>query len=307
MSQTIRILMVGAGAVGGYFGGRLLEAGCDVTFLVRPRRAEELAASGLRIRSAFGDVTIPKPPTVLREALTGTYDVVLLSCKAYDLDDAIASFATAVGPETAILPLLNGMRHIETLSGRFGPQCVLGGACFIAATLNAQREIVHLSEVHGISFGERDGSITNRVEAIDRAMGDARFDHVLSREILRAMWEKWAFLATLAGSTCLFRATIGEIVGAPGGAQFILDLLEECRSIAAAAGYPPGDTFLDRTRPMLTAAGSPLTSSMLRDMEGSGSIEADHIVGDLLARGRRPLLSIIYTALKAYELRQSRP
>jgi 2-dehydropantoate 2-reductase len=306
MSQPIRILVVGAGAVGGYFGGRLLEADRDVTFLVRPRRAAELAAAGLRIRSRFGDVTIPKPPAVVAEALTSIYDVVLLSCKAYDLDDAISAFAPAVGPETAILPLLNGMRHIETLSARFGAERVLGGTCFIAATLNAEREIVHLSEVHGISFGERDGSLTDRVQAIGRAMETVRFDHVLSREILRAMWEKWVFLATLAGSTCLFRATIGDIVAAPEGTGFILDLFEECASISASQKYLPEATFAERTRPMLTAAGSPLTSSMLRDIESGGPIEADHIIGDLLARGPGRLLSVVYTALKAYERRRSR-
>jgi len=118
-AESMRILVVGAGAIGGYFGGRLLEAKQDVTFLVRPRRAAELAESGLNIRSRFGDATIPSPPTVLAENLRETFDLVLLSVKAFDLESAIESFAPAIGPNTGILPLLNGMRHLDILDNRF--------------------------------------------------------------------------------------------------------------------------------------------------------------------------------------------
>jgi 2-dehydropantoate 2-reductase len=301
----MRTLVVGAGAVGGYFGGRLLEAGRDVTFLVRPRRAEELADSGLRIRSRAGDVTLANPPAILAENLTTAFDAVLLSCKAYDLAGAIASFAPAVGRETVIIPLLNGMRHLDVLDDKFGRDRVLGGQCLIAATLNEKREIVHLNDTHALSFGERDGRISERVLAIDRLMEGARFGHRASPNIVLEMWEKWVFLATLAGSTCLFRAPIGDIRAAPGGSDFILDLFEECRSIAVAEGYPPGEAFLERTRALLTAQGSPLTASMLRDIEAGAPIEADHIIGDLLARAGGSLLSIVYAALKAYESRRS--
>jgi 2-dehydropantoate 2-reductase len=306
MNVPMRTLVVGAGAVGGYFGGRLLEANRDVTFLVRPRRAEELADSGLRIRSRSGDVTISKPPTIQAANLTNTFDLVLLSCKAYDLANAMASFAPAVGPETAILPLLNGMRHLDVLDDRFGPDLVLGGQCVIAATLNDKREIVHLNDAHAVSFGERDGTMSDRVMAIDRSMDGARFDHRASPNIVLEMWEKWVFLATLAGSTCLLRATIGDITAAPGGSDLVLRLFEECRSIAAAGGYPPRASFLDNIRGILTATGSPLTASMLRDIEAGAPIEADHIIGDLLARGDSSLLPIVYSGLKAYETRRSR-
>ncbi len=305
MNPSIRTLVVGAGAVGGYFGGRLSEAGRDVTFLVRPRRAEELAESGLRIRSRLGDVTISNPPTILAENLTSIFDLVLLSCKAYDLPSAIASFAPAVGKETVILPLLNGMRHLDVLDGKFGPDRVFGGQCLIAATLNEKREIVHLNDAHAIAFGERDGTISDRVMAVDRLMEGARFNHRASPNIVLEMWEKWVFLATLAGSTCLFRATIGDISVAPGGTDFILGLFKECQSIAAAEGYPPSESFLERTRVMLTATGSLLTASMLRDIEAGAPIEADHIIGDLLARGHASLLAIVYAGLKAYENRRS--
>src|SRR3954468_7808447 len=142
--NDMRLLVIGAGAIGGYFGGRLLQAGRDVTFLVRPPRASETASAGLGIKSPNGDVTLKNPPTVQADALKEKFDVVLLSCKAFDLDDAIKSFAPAVGPDTAIIPMLNGMKHLDILDGKFGKERVLGGLCAIAATLNEKREVVQL-------------------------------------------------------------------------------------------------------------------------------------------------------------------
>jgi 2-dehydropantoate 2-reductase len=211
-----------------------------------------------------------------------------------------------VGRDTVILPLLNGMRHLDILEREFGPRHVLGGRCLIAATLNDRREIVHLNHSATLTFGERNGTLSDRVMAIDGMMKEALFDHQASLQILLEMWEKWTFLATLAGSTCLLRGTVGDICAAPGGSEFALRLLEECRSIAAAAGYPPTPPFLERTRTMLTEAGSTLTASMLRDIEAGAPIEADHVIGDLLNRAESPLLRIVYSRLKVYEARRSR-
>ena len=205
----MRILVVGAGAIGGYFGGRLLEAGRDVTFLVRPRRAAQLAERGLAITSPAGNYRHPRPPTIQADALREPFDLVLLSCKAYDLDEAIRSLAPAVGPRTTILPLLNGMQHIDVLERRFGPAAVLGGQCVIGATLNEKREIVHLNNAHTLGFGERDGSRSDRVKTIAAEMDGARFTAYPSGTVMADMWEKWVFLATLAGCTCLLRATMG--------------------------------------------------------------------------------------------------
>src|SRR5258708_6249431 len=235
----MKILVVGAGGVGGYFGGRLFQAGRDVTFLVRPRRRAELAATGIVIRSRFGDATLPGPKTVLAEDLRESFDLVLLSCKAYDLENAIDSFAPAVGPATAILPLLNGMLQMDVLDRRFGPERVLGGLCYIAATLNDQHEILHLNDRHDLAFGERDGARSTRVEALDTIMANAGFNARLSGAILQQMWEKWAFIATGAGLTCLMRAAVGDIVAA-GGGELASTLVAGGPAIAARAGFPPG-------------------------------------------------------------------
>jgi 2-dehydropantoate 2-reductase len=302
----MRILVVGAGAIGGYFGGRLLAAGQDITFLVRPKRAAELASAGLVIRSPHGDVTLKNPPTVQADKLTQTFDVVLLSCKAFDLDDAIASFAPAVGPDTAIIPMLNGMRHLDVLEQRFGAANVMGGQCQIAATLNAGREVVQLAPMQSLSFGERDGAMSERVNALAKIMSTGNFDGKPSATILQDMWEKWVFLATIAGATSSMRAAVGAIIGAPGGRDFILGVRDECASVASANGYAPRAAFLERTEGMLTAEGSKLTASMFRDILNGAPIEADQIIGDLIARADAakmpvPKLRVIFTHLKAYE------
>src|SRR6202521_3265495 len=213
----MRVLIVGAGAIGGYFGGRMLQAGRDITFLVRPRRAAELAAAGLVIKSPNGEGTLKDPPVVQADELSEKFDVVLLSCKAFDLDDAIRSFAPAVGPQTVILPLLNGMLHLDVLDRKFGHQRVLGGLCAIAATLNEHRQIVQLAPMQSLGFGERDGRLSDRVRAIADAMASGKFGAAASTQVIQDMWEKWVFLASLAASTCAMRAPIGDILAAPRG------------------------------------------------------------------------------------------
>lgn len=302
----MRILVVGAGAIGGYFGGRLLQAGRDVTFLVRPRRAAELASAGLVIKSPNGDVTLKNPPTVQADRLSDGFDVVLLSCKAFDLDDAIKSFAPAVGPRTSIIPLLNGMRHLDALDRTFGAGRVLGGLCAIGVTLNENREVVQLHPMQSLSFGERDGTMSGRIHAIADQFKHGNFGASASEHILQDMWEKWVFLATLAAATSLMRASVGTILAVPGGKEFMLGLLDECGSTAVAQGFAPGGPFFERVRGQLTAEGSPLTASMYRDVKAGLPVEADHVIGDLIARADAakvpvPKLRIAYTHLKAYE------
>ena len=306
----MKILVIGAGAIGGYFGGRLLEAKRDVVFLVRPRRAGQLAKTGLVIKSPRGDVNIPNPPTVQADALHQHFDLILLSCKAYDLDDAIESFAPAVGPKTMILPLLNGMRHLDSLEQRFGAKAVLGGQCVISSTMDPDGQIIHLGDFHTLTFGERDGARTERTRTIEEEFSRANFDADLVEDILQEMWEKWIFIASLAGITCLMRAAVGDIVTA-GGADLAIALLDECTTIASQQGFPPRAAALQRSRAMLTATGAPLTASMLRDVEGNARTEFEHVLGDLMRRGRTKettasVLRMAYVHLAAYEARQRR-
>jgi 2-dehydropantoate 2-reductase len=306
----MKTLVIGAGAVGGYFGGRLLEAGQDVTFLGRPQRAARLAQAGLAIQSPAGNLHIPNPPTIQADAAHAPFDLIVLSCKAYDLEDAIRSFAPFVGPDTIILPLLNGMGHLDRLEAQFGAQAVLGGLCLISSTLDADGRILHLNDMHTIAFGERDGVRTDRISAIAAMFSGAKFTAKLSDAVMQEMWEKWVFIATLAGITCLMRASVGDIIAA-GGGDLSTALLAECTAIAAAQGFPPSDIALQRNRTLFTTQGSPMTASMLRDIEGNGRTEAEHLLGDLMRRGEAqgiaaPLLRTAYLHVAAYEARQAR-
>jgi 2-dehydropantoate 2-reductase len=258
------------------------------------------------IKSPNGDVTLKNPPALQADKLSEKFDVVLLSCKAFDLEDAIKSFAPAVGPQTAIIPLLNGMLHLDVLDRKFGPERVLGGLCAIAVTLNDKREVVQLQPMQSLTFGERDGKMSDRVRAIAEVFASGNFGSVASENIIQEMWEKWVFLASLAASTSLMRTSVGNILAAPSGRDFILGMLDECTAVATAQGYAPRAPFLERARGMLTTEGSQMTASMFRDIKVGAQVEADHVIGDLIARGDAakvpvPKLRIAYTHLKAYE------
>lgn len=307
----MKVLMLGAGATGGYFGGRMLEAGRNVSFLVREHRASQLRGNGLVIRSPQGDLRL-KPRVLISGHVHETFDLVILSCKAYDLESAITAIAPAVGPETAVLPLLNGLQHFAVLDARFGVEKVLRGLCSIAAQLSSDGAIEHMTRMHALRFGEADDQRTPRIDAIDALMAGCKFDGRSSSDIQQALWEKWVMLASLAAMTCLLRASVGGIVATAEGRQLMLDTLDECIAIAAAHGHAPRPHVAEGVRSILTEPGSQAKASMLRDLEGGGKVEADHILGDLIARGTdkglaAPLLKASYASLKIYELGLKRP
>ena len=299
--------MVGAGAVGGYFGGRLHEAGRDVSFLVHSRQAEALRTHGLRILSPFGDATI-HPKLVLAHDISGAYDLILLCVKAYSLDAAMNDFAGAVGASTMILPLLNGMRHIDLLASRFGDGNVIGGVCLVVAEMDKDNRILQLTKTQQLVYGERGGNTSPRMETLNQTMQGSKFEAKISQNIEQEMWEKWVMLSSLGAATCLLRGNIGEIQAITGGAGVAMGILDECSAIAAACGHAPSDAFLTRAEKIMTAPGSTLTSSMYRDLMNKGRVEVDQILGDLLSRGRKlglatPLVEAAYVNLRIYEAR----
>jgi 2-dehydropantoate 2-reductase len=305
----MRILVIGAGSIGGYFGGRLHEAGRDVTFLVREKRAKLLRENGLRIKSNAGDVHIERPVTVLASQISEPYDLIILSCKAYDLEDAVASLSPAVGPKTVILPLLNGMRHLDVLDEKFGADRVYGGQCMISTTLDYDGGIVHMGDLQSLVFGPRTSQPAAEAQDVLEALANAPFDVRKSDEIEQEMWQKWVFIASSAGITTLMRASVGDIVEA-GGVLLVEQLVEECSAVAAANGHAPALESRQRTLTLLTTKGSPMTASMFRDIESGARIEADQIIGDLIARApqnvQTPLLRTVFVGLKAYEARRAR-
>jgi 2-dehydropantoate 2-reductase len=303
--KHMRFLVVGAGSTGGYFGGRLAQAGRDVTFLVRPRRAEQLRATGLQIVSPHGDITLT-PKLVTADAIRGPFDVVLLTVKGFSLEAALNDLAPAIGPQTMILSVLNGMKHIDLLTDRFGAQAVVGCVCKVSTTLDEQGRILQLHQMQDISYGELDGSSSERTQRLDAAMQGAGFDARLSPHIAREMWEKWTLLATMGGICCLMRGNIGDIARAAGGRDFVLGFIDEVATVITAVGEKPSDKFLATMRELLTQSDSMLASSMYRDLESNQPVEVEQIIGDLLERGRAakvpmPRLAAAYTNLSLYQ------
>lgn len=304
----MRILIVGAGSTGGYFGARLVQGGRDVTFLVRPARADALRETGLQIRSPLGDFSVA-PKLILASELKETFDVVLVTVKAFGLAAAIEDFAPAVGPDTVILPLLNGMKHVDDLQSRFGANRVVGGVCRVSTQLDAQGRILHLSPLHELIYGELDGSQTARIDALHAFLSDAGFTAQLSSHIAQDLWNKWILLATLGGICSLARGTVGEIAATEGGDDFVRGFLAEAASVADAAGFAPSPQAVAFTLGVLTAPGSPLTSSMYRDLVAGDQVEVDQVLGDLRARARRaglaaPLVTAACVQLGAYQRRR---
>lgn len=304
----MRLMILGAGGTGGYFGGRLAQAGVDATFLVRPARAALLRERGLRIRSPLGDADIAVQAVTADElAHAAPFDLVLLSCKAYDLDSAMDAIAPAVAAGARVLPLLNGLRHYEALDARFGFANVPGGLCFISATLGADGEILHLGRPASMTFGEREGQAPDaRLQALAAACTQAGIDHMHTPDIAQAQWAKYSFLTALAAGTCLMRAPIGTIVAGEGGADFMAALHGECLAVAAASDHPIPAAAQASARETLTAAGSPMKASMLRDLEAGQRVEAAHIVGDMVHRAAAhgiatPHLQAAWVHLQAYE------
>ncbi|MEV4351591.1 ketopantoate reductase family protein [Actinoplanes sp. NPDC049596] len=302
----MRILFVGAGATGGYFGGRLAAAGRDVTFLVRPARAAALSSRGLKIMGPDGTTEV-RPRTVVAGQIDGPYDVVVIAVKSYGLEQAMIDLAPAVGPDTVVIPLLNGMRHVDELVGAFGPSRAWGGVCMIHASLDKNGDVVQLTNLHRLGFGRLDGSdVPGDVVA---ALSDAGFDAFATPTIVQDMWEKWVFLASLGAATTLMRATVGDINRAPGGNAFGARIAAEAMAIATAAGHTPRPGAVSVLQNGL-ATDQPMTSSMYRDMMAGLPVEADAILGDFVTEADKhgvpvPALAAAYTNLAIYSAQRA--
>jgi 2-dehydropantoate 2-reductase len=308
--MNMRFLVLGAGAVGGYFGGRLAEAGRDVTFLVRGARANALAEHGIRVESPLGDFTVPVK-VATADRVGGPFDVVLLTAKHYDLGAAIDAIRPGVGSETAVLPLLNGLVHLERLDRAFGPGSVLGGVAYVGAALLPDGSIRHHNRLSGIAFGERGGGISERALAIEREFAGTPVSAPANPNILQEMWEKFVMMGAMAGMNCLLRGNIGEIAATEEGRALMTDALAECQAVAAASGYAPRPQSRERVQAMLTEPGSINSASMRQDLEAGRPTEADAIVGDMLRRARgfgisTPLLRAAWCCLQVHENRLAR-
>lgn len=305
----MKMLVLGAGAIGGYIGGRLAQAGTDVTFLVRPHRRDQLRRDGLRIESPLGDLSIPVKALGSSE-VTPDFDVLLLACKAYDLDSALESMAPAMTGHCVVVPMLNGMAHLSALDERFGAAQVMGGTCSISVTLGDDGVIRHGDPMQRVSFGERDRTTSRRAHALADVFRATSLDWELAEDIEQNMWEKIAVLSVLAAANCLFRANVAEIIAAPGGLDVLRDAVDVSFEVASRNGHPPRPGALRFAHAMLLDPASTRSGSMLHDLESGLRVEGDHVIGWMLGEARRHgldarLLSLAYTHVKAYENRRA--
>jgi 2-dehydropantoate 2-reductase len=305
-----RILVLGAGGTGGYFGGRLVESGADVTFLVREGRRKILSEQGLRIESPFGDAQLAVK-TVVASDLAPVYDAVILTCKAYDLDTAVAAIAPAVAPTGYVLPFLNGIAHIDVLNQRFGQHRVLGGTAKVQATLAPNGAIHQFNDWRTLTFGEQSGEMTERVRTLEVLFAAAKGVEAFAvTDIVQRMWEKLVHLSTAATMTCLMRANVGEIIRTPNGREIFLDQLQCGAAIATANGHPPSEAFMRSWQETFSQQDSQYATSMLRDVERGGATEVEHILGFMLNKAREAniahrTLLLAYTHIKAFEQRRA--
>lgn len=308
----MKILVLGAGGIGGYFGGRLAEKGVDVTFLVRERRYKQLQERGLRVNSVHGDLHLPTPSLILSGNEAGPFDVVLLSNKAYTLAESIDAIAPYVGEQTVVIPLLNGIAHMEPLWERFGRERVLGGLCFIETTLNADGDVVQTSALHDVLFGEWEGGRSERVDRIEQAFSGIIGSMRASEHIQREAWHKYLFITTFSGITTLMNSAVGPIRESQYGVELTRQLSEEVAAVMRALEAPIRSDIVDKQMTTYQNQAATMKSSMLRDMEKGLPVEGDHLQGYLLARAEKyglstPLLKVVYNNLKVYEQKRSHP
>ncbi|MGJ7911810.1 ketopantoate reductase family protein [Neobacillus sp. LXY-1] len=301
----MRILVVGAGAVGGYFGGRLLEKGEDVTFLVREGRRNKLKDTGLAIESVHGNAIL-FPNTMVAGEDAEPFSLIILSTKAYHLNGAIESIRRYVGKDTMILPLLNGLLHYDKLAAEFGAEKVIGGLCFIESTLDKEGRVIQTSTKHDIVFGELNGVRSERISKVEAAFSGTKTGYRLSENISQDLWNKYLFIAVMSGITTLMRAPIGPIRELPEGKTTMDRLLQEIISVMKSAGAPFTEDIQNNIVEQINGLGFEMKSSMQRDMEKTLPVEADHLQGYLLEMARKdhlqvPVLESVYANLKIYE------
>jgi 2-dehydropantoate 2-reductase len=301
----MRVLVLGTGAVGGYFGGRLVEKSEAVTFLVRENRKKQLDQTGLVIKSVHGDFQSQINTIVSGEAVK-PYDLIILSVKSYHLEHALSSVAPYVGENTVILPLLNGLSHVQKLQEHFGNEKVIGGLCFVEATLNEHGAIIQASPRHDIIFGELDGTLSPRIEKISQLFTGANFIANASTTIHRDMWNKYIFISALSGMTCIMESAVGPIIERVEGKEVYQLLLNEIYSIAKATGVELDNQIVQKTMDITIALNYEMKASMYKDMEKGLQIESEHLQGNLIKLADQygietPILKTIYTKLKIYE------
>jgi 2-dehydropantoate 2-reductase len=303
----MRFLILGAGGIGGYFGGMAAFAGQDVTFLVRERRAQSLRRQAMTILMPDTRRVEIEPVLLVDNAPAAPFDVVVLSCKAYDLDSALNAIEPRLSPHTVVLPLLNGLAHYAAIDERLSAERVLGGFAQIGVTLRADGMIQRMSEGASIILGSRHPAVTDiATRSIARALSNDYAEAKVSPNLAAETWAKFAYLGALAVSTCLLRGAVAEIQATDHGKSLLAAIFQEICSIAAAEGFPLDERWVSERRRLFETISLSESSSMYRDLLAGNQVESDHIIGDLLRRAEAsgvatPYVAAAYCQLQVYE------
>jgi 2-dehydropantoate 2-reductase len=304
----MNILVLGAGAMGGYYGARLLQAGAEVTFLVRPSRKAQLQRDGLTVRGELGGFAGPVH-TITRDELKSPFDLVVVSCKGYDLKSAIDDIEPAVGPRTGVLPWLNGLAPYDRLDDAFGRDRVLGGVAYVATALQSDGVITQQGRQDKVIVGARTTLLEPLASRFHQLLSRTPGERLLSTDIEQALWDKWVMLCAGAAMNCLMRGSVADILCTAGGQGLMEEAIVECLEVASREGHALSESTVSLIHARLLDTKSTWAASMMRDIAaGVPRLETETIVGDMVRRASThrlttPLLRAAYCHLEVYESR----
>ena len=288
MRTQLKIIMMGSGGVGGFFGGRLAKAGCDVSFVARGAHLEALRAHGLTIENeAQGDIHVPQVKVTDDPASLGVADIVILSVKLWDTEAAARAIRPIVGPHTGVLSLQNGVVKDDILRRVFDPAQVMGGVCYVATHIARPGVIEQVGTMQRIVVGEYDGRTSDRARQLHEALSKSGVDAELSSDVRRAIWEKYVFLVGLSATTTTMRSTIGPIRENPRTRAFLHDIMREVVAVGRAQGVALAEDYADQRLAFADTVPATMTSSMHHDLERGNRIEVEWLSGGVVQLGAR--------------------
>jgi 2-dehydropantoate 2-reductase len=283
----MRIAIIGAGGVGGYFGARLQQGGADVHFVARGAHLAAMRREGLTVESPLGDIHLPHVNVAETPAEIGKADMVWLSVKLWDMDGAVQSMRPLIGPETGIISFQNGVQKDDILRAAFGGKAVMGGVAYIATNIDRPGVIKHTGTMQRLIFGEYDGSRSRRAEMLLELCVRGGINAELSDDVRRAIWEKFVFLVGLSGSTTTMRETIGPIRSNPLSRQFLSDLMRETVAVGRALGVALPADFADQRMSFVDGLPDAMTSSMHHDLKAGKRLEVSWLSGGVAQLGEK--------------------
>jgi 2-dehydropantoate 2-reductase len=286
MSEQMKIGVIGAGGVGGLFGGRLAQAGCEVHFVARGAHLAAMRENGLRIESdAHGVIHVPRVHATDDPASIGPVDYLLLAVKLWDTEAAARGARALVGPHTAVLSLQNGVIKDEILRAVFGPDAIMGGVAYVGTSIARPGVIRQVGPMQRIVFGEYDGAESPRAKRLLEALLAAGVQAELSRDIRRTLWEKYVFLVGLSGSTATTRTSIGPVRSNARSRQFLRDLMQETVAVGRALGVDLPEDYADQRIAFADTLPADMTSSLHHDLERGGRLEVEWLSGGVVQLG----------------------